>query len=33
MIAEFFKAAMPWMILGLFTAISCTFMSKREKKS
>lgn len=28
---EFFKAALPWILLGLFVAISCVIMSNKKK--
>lgn len=31
MIGDFVGAAFPWILLGLFVAISCSFMSKTEK--
>lgn len=32
MIGDFMGAALPWILLGLFVAISCSFMGKTEKK-
>lgn len=29
---EFFEAALPWIVLGLFVAVSCVFISKRKNK-
>ena len=29
---DFFEAAFPWILLGLFTAISCVIISKKNKK-
>lgn len=31
MIGDFIEAALPWILLGLFVAASCSFMSKTEK--
>lgn len=31
MISDFFVAAFPWILLGLFAAISCSLMSKKKK--
>lgn len=31
MIGGFMGAALPWILLGLFVAISCSFMRKTEK--
>lgn len=31
MISEFIGAAFPWILLGLFVAISCSLMGKKEK--
>lgn len=31
MISDFFVAAFPWILLGLFVAISCSLMSKKKK--
>ena len=31
MVVDFMGAALPWILLGLFVAISCSFMSKTEK--
>ena len=31
MVVDFMGAALPWILLGLFAAISCSFMSKTEK--
>lgn len=33
MFNEFIRAALPWIFLGLFTAVSCSLMEKKEKKS
>ncbi len=32
MISEFANAAFPWILLGLFLAISCSYMGIRQKK-
>lgn len=32
MINDFLGAAFPWILLGLFVAISCSLMSKEENK-
>ncbi len=31
MVSDFLGAAFPWILLGLFVAISCSFMSRTEK--
>ena len=31
MVSDFFGAAFPWILLGLFVAISCSLMSKEKK--
>lgn len=31
MVIDFMGAAFPWILMGLFVAISCTFMSKKVK--
>ncbi len=31
MISDFMGAALPWILLGLFVAVSCSFMSKKKK--
>lgn len=31
MVHDFLGAAFPWILLGLFVAISCSFMSKKTK--
>lgn len=31
MIADFVSAAFPWICMGLFVALSCSFMGKSEK--
>ena len=31
MISDFFGAAFQWILFGLFVAISCSLMSKKEK--
>ena len=31
MVVDFMGAALPWILLVLFLAISCSFMSKTEK--
>ncbi len=31
MVFDFMEAALPWILLGLFVAISCSFMSETEK--
>ena len=31
MISDFIGEAFPWILLGLFVAISCSFMNKTEK--
>jgi hypothetical protein len=28
---EFFQAALPWILLGLFVAVSCVFFHNRKK--
>lgn len=28
---EFIEAAFPWIITGLFVAVSCAYLSKRKK--
>ncbi len=30
---EFFQAALPWILLGLFVAVSCVFFHNRNKES
>lgn len=30
-IGDFMGAALPWILSGLFVAISCSFMGKKEK--
>ncbi len=32
MISDFLGAAFPWILLGLFVAISCSFMSEKRNK-
>lgn len=32
MVSDFIRAAFPWILMGLFVAISCSLMSKKEKK-
>lgn len=32
MIRTFIRAAFAWILIGVFLAISCSFMSKREKE-
>lgn len=29
--SEFFEAALPWIVLGLFVAISCVFINRNKK--
>lgn len=31
MVVDFMEAALPWILLGLFVAISCSFISKTKK--
>lgn len=31
MVSDFFGAAFPWILMGLFVAISCSLMSKKAK--
>ena len=31
MVSDFFRAAFPWILIGLFVAISCSLLSKKEK--
>lgn len=31
MVSDFLGAAFPWILIGLFVAISCSLMSKKEK--
>lgn len=31
MVSNFMEAALPWILIGLFVAISCLFISKKEK--
>ncbi len=31
MVSDFLGAAFPWILIGLFTAISCSLMSEKEK--
>ena len=31
MVSDFIRAAFPWILMGLFVAISCSLMSKKEK--
>lgn len=31
MITDFLSAAFPWILMGLFVAISCSLMSKESK--
>jgi hypothetical protein len=31
MVSTFLGAAFPWILIGLFVAISCSLMSKKEK--
>lgn len=31
MFSDFMSAAFPWILIGLFVAISCSFMSKKER--
>lgn len=31
MIGDFMKAAFPWILIGLFAAVSCSFAAKKEK--
>lgn len=28
---EFFRAALPWVLLGVFVAVSCARMGRKEK--
>ena len=30
MVVDFMEAALPWILLGLFVAISCSFISKTD---
>ena len=32
MVSDFIGAAFPWILMGLFVAISCSLMSKKKKK-
>ena len=32
MVSDFIRAAFPWILMGLFVAISCSLMSKEEKQ-
>lgn len=32
MVVDFMEAALPWILLGLFVAISCSFISKTKKQ-
>lgn len=31
MVSDFIGAAFPWILMGLFVAISCSLMSKKKK--
>ena len=31
MVSDFLGAAFPWILIGLFVAISCSLMSEKEK--
>ncbi len=31
MVHDFLTAAAPWIFIGLFTAVGCTWMSKRKQ--
>ena len=31
MVSDFIRAAFPWILLGLFAAIGCSLMGKKEK--
>ncbi len=31
MVSDFLGAAFPWILMGLFAAISCSLMSKKKK--
>lgn len=31
MFSDFINAAFPWILIGLFVAISCSLMSKKER--
>ncbi len=31
MVSDFLGAAFPWILIGLFVAISCSLMSKKRK--
>lgn len=31
MFGDFINAAFPWILIGLFVAISCSLMSKKER--
>ncbi len=31
MVSDFFGAAFPWILLGLFAAVSCSLMSKEKE--
>ena len=28
---EFLESAMPWIVIGLFVAVACAYMSKKEE--
>lgn len=32
MVSDFIRAAFPWILMGLFVAISCSLMSKKRNK-
>ncbi len=32
MVHEFLRAALPWIAMGLFTAVSCAWMSEASSK-
>lgn len=31
MVRDFIEAAFPWILMGIFVAVSCSFMNKKEK--
>ncbi len=31
MVSDFIRAAFPWILMGLFVAISCSLMSKKRE--
>lgn len=32
MVNEFFSAAFPWVLMGIFTAVACSFLSAKKDK-